>query len=38
MLAYITPLIAEKAAAAEAAYDAGEKWPAYQGYAELSSA
>jgi thiol-disulfide isomerase/thioredoxin len=36
LLDYVTPLIAEKAAAADAAYDAGEKWPAYRGYAELA--
>ncbi len=36
MMAYITPLIEEKAAAADAAYDAGEKWPAYSAYAELA--
>ncbi len=36
LLGVVTPLIAEKVAAAEAAYDAGEKWPAYRSYAELA--
>lgn len=36
LLDAVTPLIAEQAAAADAAYDAGEKWTAYRGYAELA--
>jgi hypothetical protein len=35
LLAVVQPLIDEKLAAAEAAYDAGEKWTAFQAYDEL---
>lgn len=35
LLAVVTPRIEEKVAAANAAYEAGEKWPAYRTYAEI---
>lgn len=37
LLAAIQPKIDAKVAAAEAAYDAGEKWPALQAYTELTN-
>lgn len=36
LLAVVTPRMEEKVAAANAAYDAGEKWPAYRTYAEVA--